>query len=765
MIQVAEKVWNGLNQAIADDKTIISLQGSSRCFAPDTLVRMADGRTNAIANIKVGDRVMNMEGNGFNTVIDIHNGIDEMYCIKQARGVDYIVNSNHILALRQSRKKSHKVAIPGYLSKEKRRIEMLPFDQEKIYNIDIKEYKTLSNNLRLRYTGFKNTMVNLPETELPIDPYYLGLWLGDGCSIRPYDITNVDKEILSYFYEFAKSLGSYAYQVDKVTHRIQVCEEGKRGATLKGKTREFRDEFKKLNIIGNKHIPDEYIYNSYNNRMKLLAGLIDTDGNLTKGNTYVIVQKRRCILDAVLEISRLSGFYSSGIREQVSRMKREDGSVYECVTYKIEINHGDFNGLIKYIRTPRKKVVKRCGRNYFSTTLSIEPIGVGRYCGFELDNSPYFLLQDGTVAHNSAKTYSVVIFLIISALQNPNTRISVVRKTLPALKGSVLIDFKDIMDRMQIWEPKQFNKTELIYKLYNGSWFEFFSTDDEQKIRGRKRDILFANEANEISYLEWQQLIMRTTKYAILDYNPSFSEDHWIEQINKDPDTYHFISTYKDNPFLEQKIKDDIEKLKDKNKSLWTVYGLGLRAVIEGRIFDDYEMVDEIPEWIKKRWVGMDFGYTNDPTAIIEVALHEYDLYLDEICYRTRMLTNDIIGVLKRECQDKKIISESADPRLIDEIHNAGVNIHAVEKFQGSIMAGLTKMQEYHIKITKRSIHIKKEIDNYVYDQDKDGRYLNQPVDEFNHAIDASRYVILEEVIGKNRKKISIQQLSDMLPI
>jgi len=359
----------------------------------------------------------------------------------------------------------------------------------------------------------------------------------------------------------------------------------------------------------------------------------------------------------------------------------------------------------------------------------------------------------------SAKTITILIYLIEYILRHNNTRLSIVRKTLPALKGSVLIDFKEVMFKMDIWNNKQFNKTALIYKFSNGSWVEFFSTDDEQKIRGRKRGILFANEANELSYLEWQQLIMRTTLFAVLDYNPSFSEDHWIEAVNKDPDTYHFISTYKDNPFLEQKIIDDIEKLQGKNKSLWTVYGLGLRAVIEGRIFDDYEMIDEIPEHVRKRWVGMDFGYSNDPTAIINVAIDGDNLYMDEICYKTHMLTNDIIKVLKAECRDKKIISESADPRLIDEIHNAGLNIHAVEKYAGSINAGLTKMKEYNLKITRRSTHVKKEIDNYVYDQNKDGKYLNQPVDEFNHAIDGIRYVILEEVIGKNRRKTNLASL------
>lgn len=364
----------------------------------------------------------------------------------------------------------------------------------------------------------------------------------------------------------------------------------------------------------------------------------------------------------------------------------------------------------------------------------------------------------------SAKTYSICIYLITELLQTPGTRLSIVRKTLPALKGSVLIDFKEILWRMQLWQEKAFNRTELIYRFKNGSWCEFFSTDDEQKIRGRKRDILFGNEANEISYLEWQQLVMRTTRYAIIDYNPSFSEEHWIEEVNKDPDTYHFISTYKDNPFLEQKIVDDIEKLRGKNESLWTVYGLGLRAVIEGRIFEKYDIVEEIPAWVKKRWVGIDFGYTNDPTAIVEVAIDGEDLYIDELCYQTRMLTNDIIQILKKACPNKRIISESADPRLLVEIYNAGINIFPVSKYGGSIEAGITKMQEYNIKITKRSVHVKKEFDNYVYDQDREGNFINQPIDAFNHAIDASRYVILEMVIGRNRKKMNLDQLSAALP-
>lgn len=348
----------------------------------------------------------------------------------------------------------------------------------------------------------------------------------------------------------------------------------------------------------------------------------------------------------------------------------------------------------------------------------------------------------------SGKTFNIVLWLVIYLLQHPNTRLSIVRATLPALKGSVFVDFKKILYKLGLFDEKALNKSEFIYTFPNGSWVEFFSTDSEQKIRGRKRDVLYANEANELKFIEWQQLKMRTTQFAIVDYNPSFTDDHWLCDINKDKKTFHFISTYKDNPFLEQTIIDEIESLQHKNKSLWQIYGLGLQAQIEGLIFTNVEVVDEIPSWIKKRWIGIDFGYTFDPTAIGEVAIQGNDLYIDEICYKTKMLSGDIIRELK-PYDSYEVISESADPRLIDEIKNGGINIHPVEKFPGSIMAGINKLLEYNIKITRRSFNALREFKNYTYKQDKEGKWLNEPIDAFNHIIDLVRYVVLAKVLGR----------------
>lgn len=366
----------------------------------------------------------------------------------------------------------------------------------------------------------------------------------------------------------------------------------------------------------------------------------------------------------------------------------------------------------------------------------------------------------------SAKTYNTVIWIVCQCLAVPKTTVSICRATLPSLKGSVLRDFIEILQRIGEYNDKCYNKTDLIYTFPNGSWVEFFSCDNETKLRGRKRKILFVNEANELKFLEWQQLQLRTTQFSIIDYNPSFSDEHWICEVNKDPRTYHFISTYKDNPFLEQKVIDEIESLKRKNYSLWQIYGLGQQAQVEGLVFRNVDVVERIPEtgYRRRRFLGVDFGYTNDPTAIVDVLIEEETktLYIDELCYRTSMLTSDIVAELKPQGA-VKVISESADPRLVQEIYRAGINIHPVVKYQGSVEAGLTKMQEYKIVITKHSTNVIKEFRNYTYSQDKEGKWLNTPIDVWNHAIDAIRYVVMSEILGGQRKPIDRDRIAKQL--
>lgn len=355
----------------------------------------------------------------------------------------------------------------------------------------------------------------------------------------------------------------------------------------------------------------------------------------------------------------------------------------------------------------------------------------------------------------SSKTFSIVQWIIHRCITVPYTSVSIVRETTPAIKRSVYKDFIEILNMWGVYTGK-LNKTELVYTFDNGSTVEFFSCENEQKLRGSKRQILYVNEANEISYLEWEQLQMRTTMFSIIDYNPSFSEEHWINQVNDEGKTAWWISTYKDNPFLEQRIIDEIESLQYKNPSLWRVYGLGLRAMVEGLVFPKFEIVNYMPtETMRMRFGGLDLGYTNDPSAGVEVRIYGKDLYINELFYRTHMLTNDLIREWKSLNWYPKIISESADPRLIDELYNAGLDIHPVRKFAGSIQAGIMKMQEYNIKVTAQSVNAIKELRNYTYRQDKEGKWLNEPIDAFNHILDAVRYVIIEEVLGENAPEMT----------
>lgn len=350
----------------------------------------------------------------------------------------------------------------------------------------------------------------------------------------------------------------------------------------------------------------------------------------------------------------------------------------------------------------------------------------------------------------SGKTYNTLLWLIGFVVNNPLFvyKVSVVRATLPALKGSVLEDFKAILKRMNRWKEQSFNKTDLIYTFDNGSTFEFFSSDNEQKLRGRKRDILFVNEANEITQIMWQQLKMRTTMFAIIDYNPSFSDDHWICSVNQEEKTYHFITTFQDNiQNLEQPVIDEIKSLKYKNPTLWQIYGEGKQAIVEGLVFPNFETIDDIPTQLDRVFVGVDYGYTNDPTAIVEVGIEGENIYINEIAYQTHLMTNEIAQILKR--QGRKVISESADPRMIDELSRAGVNIVPVQKYKGSIEAGIAKMQTMKIHITKDSTNVIKEFKNYTYEKNREGKYLNTPIDMFNHAIDATRYVVLTTVMTR----------------
>ena len=371
------------------------------------------------------------------------------------------------------------------------------------------------------------------------------------------------------------------------------------------------------------------------------------------------------------------------------------------------------------------------------------------------DRFNVYVLEGGS---RSSKTYSIIQFFILYAINNTHrsNRVIIARKKGTWLSATVWNDFQTILLGMGLLSSCGINKTLKTIRLYTTT-FEFVGLDDTQKLHGLTMDIFWVNEAMECHKDDFDQLEQRCSRFSILDYNPS-SEEHWIyDNVCSRDDCYFDHSTMLDNPFIPPNMKRKIlsyepteynytQNTVDKRK--WLIYGLGKRAKIEGLIFDNYTIIKEIPIWVKRKWQGLDFGYTTDPTACCEVGFLDNALYINEQFYATNMLTKDIINTLKL-FPKHKIWSESADPRLTTEIYNAGFNIHQVQKYGGSVKAGIDFMKGLKIYITENSLNVKKEFDNYTHQQDKNGRWLNEPVDDWNHALDGMRYVCLMELMGR----------------
>jgi phage terminase large subunit len=352
--------------------------------------------------------------------------------------------------------------------------------------------------------------------------------------------------------------------------------------------------------------------------------------------------------------------------------------------------------------------------------------------------------QGGT---RSSKTYSILQFLITLALESRGKIYTICRKTLPSLKSTAYKDFFHIIEGLGIYDPDLHSKGNLTYFL-NGNEFEFISVDEPTKIRGRKRNILFMNEANEFHFEDWQQLILRTSERIFIDYNPS-DEFHWIyDNVLTRKDCTFIKSTYLDNPFLDNETIKEIERLKELDENYWRVYGLGERGASQQTIFRNYDLIDKIPDNAKQVAYGLDFGFSADPTALIEVFKHDLDLYINEVIYEKGLTNQDIAEKLKLYNVERQIeiIADSAEPKSIEEIYRMGFNVKPSRKGADSIKNGIDIMKRYKIKITKNSLNVIKEIRNYKWLQDKNNKILNKPVDAFNHTIDAIRYVCLNKL-------------------
>jgi phage terminase large subunit len=360
------------------------------------------------------------------------------------------------------------------------------------------------------------------------------------------------------------------------------------------------------------------------------------------------------------------------------------------------------------------------------------------------------IIQGGTSA---GKTFGILPVLIHKAAETPNLEISVVAESVPHLRRGALRDFQKIMRWIERFFDDHYNKTLLKYEFANGSFIEFFSADDSSKLRGARRDILYINECNNISFESYNELAIRTKKEIYLDFNPA--NEFWVHtELKDEPDADFIILTYLDNEALDESIVKQIEKNREKAKTSaywanwWKVYGEGKVGSLEGVIFSNWKQIDKLPNEARLIGIGLDFGYTNDPTAIIEVYTYNGQRILNELKYQTGMLNSDIAKVLPNNVP---IYADSAEPKSIDEIRRYGKTIKGVTKGKDSINYGIDIMQQQNYVVTSNSTNLIKELRSYIWDTDKQGVKLNKPIDHFNHAIDALRYHEMETLgIGAN---------------
>lgn len=367
------------------------------------------------------------------------------------------------------------------------------------------------------------------------------------------------------------------------------------------------------------------------------------------------------------------------------------------------------------------------------------------------------VIRGGTSA---GKTFGIIPILIDKAIREPGLEISIVSESIPHLRRGALKDFLKIMMATKRYRDIQFNKSTLKYTFQNGSYIEFFSVDQPDKLRGARRTILYVNECNNVDFDSYYQLAIRTSGDIWLDYNPTSL--FWVDKEVLTTNDVDFITlTYLDNEALPESIIKEIESAKEKAKhssyweNWWKVYGLGQTGSLEGVCIKDWKEID-LPNEARILCYGMDFGYSNDPTSL--VAMYKYnDSYIfDEVIYKKGLLNNDISNLIKSNDIKDIVYADSAEPKSIAELNHYGHSILPVKKGKDSIMYGINLLNQNKIYITSRSKNLINELRNYTFMSDKMGNTLNKPIDAYNHAIDSMRYAITSQLENPNKGEYHI---------
>ena len=356
----------------------------------------------------------------------------------------------------------------------------------------------------------------------------------------------------------------------------------------------------------------------------------------------------------------------------------------------------------------------------------------------------------------SSKTWSLCQCVVLWGLQNPNKVVSIVRKTLPALKSSVFRDFLEVLKDLNLYDPDALRLGDLTYTFPNGTMVEFFSVDDQQKIRGRKRDLCWINECNDISYEDFQQLALRTSFKLVIDMNPS-SPDGWFYELPEEK-TVTITSTYRDNPFLNQETIDQIESYKHSDPDYYTIFALGQRCFSSENVYPQWEICER-PEYLTEYIYAVDWGY-NHPTALIKIwySFDKREVWVEEEIYESNLTSVDVVRLMKeREIdQSRTIVAEVARPEINADLKRHGYSLVNAEK---NVVDGILCVKSFRVMLSPEAENLQKE--NYNYRWKKvDGRPIEVPIKLWDDGLDALRYGVmfikrhLLKEVGTRRREI-----------
>lgn len=354
-------------------------------------------------------------------------------------------------------------------------------------------------------------------------------------------------------------------------------------------------------------------------------------------------------------------------------------------------------------------------------------------------NTRLRVVQGGTSA---SKTVSIVLWLIHLSQSDTSPKLtSIVSESFPHLRRGAMRDFLLIMKEHNYYKEANWSESNKTYTFETGSQMEFFSVDESEKVRGARRDRLFINEANNVTFQAFEELEVRTKDFIYIDYNPTSEFWYFLEIKPHRTDYSQIILTYKDNEALSPEIIASIEQRKNR-KGWWQVYGLGELGEIDGKIYRDWAIIDEIPREARLERFGLDFGYTNDPTALVAVYMMNGAYFLDEIIYQKGLSNKQIADIILLQ-PSAVVVADSSEPKSIAELKSYGVNIFPTVKGRDSVRQGVQLVQDQKISVTKRSANIIQEYRNYLWQVDREGRTLNVPEHTWSHSMDAIRYAML----------------------